>query len=578
MDTTVRARLIAIAAKKQKAAIVYKNIQVIDVMTRETYHADVAVDSGYIAAVGDGYEGERTIDGTDQYIAPSFIDGHVHIESSMVTPSEYEQAILPLGVTTVIADPHEIANVKGADGLQFMLDDAEQLRLDVRMMLPSCVPATSFEHAGASLDASDLAPFVNHPGVHGLGEVMDYPAVERADADMLKKIEQIEAAGKLVDGHAAGLGAREVNIYGVAGMRTDHEAVTKDDAIVRARRGLYVEVREGSAARNLKEVLQAVTESNASRFLFCTDDKHLDDTLREGTIDYNIRYAIEHGIKRETAYAMASLHAANAYQLNDRGAIVPGRRADFVLLTDADQVTISEVFVKGERVAQEGKTIVSSPKITVPANLRGELNTKPITDAVFELPLAHPKANVIGIIPKSIVTNHLVLEVPLVGGKFIQDPEQDLLKIAVIERHNGTDFSAVGIVRGFKMKRGAIAATVAHDSHNLVVVGVTDAEMKLAAERLVKAGGGVIAVDGEEVLAELPLEIAGLMTSRPFQEVGDTLEKLNDALDRLEADRSFNPYLTMSFLCLPVIPNLKLTDSGLFDVKTFQHIDTQVSE
>ncbi|WP_214802510.1 adenine deaminase [Exiguobacterium sp. ERU656] len=575
MDTTVRARLIAIAAKKQKAAIVYQGIQVIDVMTRETYQADVAIDSGYIAAVGDGYEGEENIDGTDQYIAPSFIDGHVHIESSMVTPSEYEQAILPLGVTTVIADPHEIANVKGADGLQFMLDDAEQLRLDVRMMLPSCVPATSFEHAGASLKAADLVPFVNHPGVHGLGEVMDYPAVERADADMLQKIEQIEAAGKLVDGHAAGLGAREVNIYGVAGIRTDHEAVTKEEALIRARRGLYVEVREGSAARNLKEVLDAVTESNASRFLFCTDDKHLDDTLREGTIDYNVRYAIEHGIKRETAYAMASLHAANAYALQDRGAIVPGRRADYVLLTDPDRVVIREVFVKGEPVARDGKTIITSPKVTVPPNLRGELKTKEITDTVFELPLAHPKAHVIGVIPKSIVTNHLVLDVPVVDGMFVQDTAQDLLKIAVIERHNGTDFSAVGIVQGFGMKRGAIAATVAHDSHNLVIVGTSDAEMKLAAERLVKAGGGVIAVKGEDVLAELPLEIAGLMTSRPFEEVGATLEKLNDALDVLEADRSFNPYLTMSFLCLPVIPNLKLTDSGLFDVKTFQHIKTQ---
>ncbi|AFS69633.1 adenine deaminase [Exiguobacterium antarcticum] len=575
MDQTVRARLITIAAKKEKAAVVYQNIQVIDVMTRETYQADVAVDSGYIVAVGEGYEGVETIDGTGKFIAPSFIDGHVHIESSMVTPSEYEQAILPLGVTTIIADPHEIANVKGAEGLQFMLDDAEGLSLDVRMMLPSCVPATSFEHAGASLDAKALEPFVNHQGVHGLGEVMDYPAVERADADMLKKIEQIEAAGKLVDGHAAGLGVRELNIYGVAGIRTDHESVSKEEAIARARRGLYVEVREGSAARNLREVLDAVTESNASRFLFCTDDKHLDDTLREGTIDYNIRYAIRHGIKRETAYAMASLHAANAYQLHDRGAIVPGRRADYVILSDANQVVIDEVFVKGESVARNGKTTVSSEKTPVPATLRGELKTKPITDRLFELSLEEPKAHVIGIIPKSIVTEHLILDVPLQDGKFVPVPEQDLLKIAVIERHHATDFSAVGIVKGFKMKRGAIAATVAHDSHNLVIVGTSDAEMKLAAERLVKAGGGVIAVNGTEVLAELPLEIAGLMTSRPFQEVGDTLEALNDALDVLEADRSFNPYLTMSFLCLPVIPNLKLTDSGLFDVKTFQHISVQ---
>ncbi|MGX9808737.1 adenine deaminase [Exiguobacterium acetylicum] len=575
MEQTVRERLIAIAAKKEKAAVVYQNISVIDVMTRETYTADVAIDSGYIAAVGEGYEGIENRPGEGLFIAPSFVDAHVHIESSMVPPSEYEQAILPLGVTTIIADPHEIANVKGVEGLSFMLDDAEGLALDVRMMLPSCVPATSFEHAGASLDAEALAAFVDHPGVHGLGEVMDYPAVERADRDMLQKIKQIEDAGKLVDGHAAGLGPREINIYGVAGIRTDHESVSKEDAIARARRGLYVEVREGSAARNLKEVLDAVTESNASRFLFCTDDKHLDDTLREGTIDYNIRYAIRHGIKRETAYAMASLHATNAYRLDDRGAIVPGRRADFVVLSDADDVVIDEVYIQGNCVARAGKTIRPVRRAHVPESLRGTLNTKPITPEVFALPLESSRAHVIGVIPKSIVTEHLILDVPLQDGHFVPVPEQDLLKIAVIERHHGTAFSAVGIVKGFKMKRGAIAATVAHDSHNLVIVGASDEEMQLAAERLVQAGGGVIAVNGQEVLAELPLEIAGLMTNRPFQEVGDTLEALNDALDVLEADRSFNPYLTMSFLCLPVIPELKLTDSGLFDVKHFQHISVQ---
>ncbi|WP_114570626.1 adenine deaminase [Exiguobacterium flavidum] len=574
METNVRKRLIAIAAKKEKAAIVYQNIQLIDVMTRETYATDVAIDSGYIAATGYGYEGIETIDGTGKYLAPSFIDGHVHIESSMVTPSEYAKAVLPLGVTTVIADPHEIANVKGAEGLQFMLDDAAGLPLDVRMMLPSCVPATSFEHAGATLDAEALAPFVDHPGVHGLGEVMDYPAVERADSDMLKKIEMVETAGKIVDGHAAGLKPRELNIYGVAGIRTDHEAVSKEDAIERARRGLYVEVREGSAARNLKEVLPAVTEGNASRFLFCTDDKHLDDTLVEGTIDYNVRYAIRSGIKRETAYAMASLHAANAYGLSDRGAVVPGRRADFLILTNADQVEIEAVFAKGEEVARNGKVIGDFKKAIVPSSLKGELKTKPITDELFRLPIAG-KAHVIGVIPKSIVTDHLILDVPTKEGLFVQDTARDLLKIAVIERHAATDFSAVGIVRGFGFKRGAIAATVVHDSHNLIVVGASDAEMQLAAEVLVKSGGGVVAVNGTEVLAELPLEIGGLMTSRPYVEVGEKLEALNDALDVLEADRSFNPYLTMSFLALPVIPKLKLTDSGLFDVEKFQHIPVE---
>ncbi|MDL5377574.1 adenine deaminase [Exiguobacterium mexicanum] len=564
--------LIDIAAKKKKAAVVFKDVAVIDVYSRETIRTDVAIDAGYIVAIGDGYEGETEYHDPSWTLAPSFIDSHVHIESSMVPPHEFAKAVLPLGVTTVIADPHEIANVNGALGIEYMLADAEGLPLDVRMMLPSCVPATPFEHAGAKLYAEDLAPFLDDPGVHGLGEVMDYPSVESGSADMLQKIAQTELAGKVVDGHASGLGPDQLNVYRTAGIMTDHECTTAEEALERVRRGFYVQIREGSVARNVEQVSLAITESNAHRFLFCTDDKHLDDLVAEGGIDYNIRMAIKQGVKPETAYAVASLHAAEAYGLKEVGAIAPGKRANFVILSDVESVTIDTVYVNGEVVAKAGKATFEADGIEVPKPMRGELKLPDLTPESFRLAVKEEAVDVIQVLPNSLLTKRerLVFNPDASGADFTQD----IATLAVIERHHGTGHMALAPVTGFGLKRGALAATVAHDSHNLVIAGVSPDDMLLAAETLEKVGGGVVAVSEGKVLAVLPLEIGGLMTKRPYAEVADVLEQLNDALDVVGAHRHFNPYLTMSFLALPVIPDLKLTDMGLFDVTTFSFIES----
>ncbi|MCT4776735.1 MULTISPECIES: adenine deaminase [Exiguobacterium] len=564
--------LIDIAAKKKKAAVVFKDVAVIDVYSRETIRTDVAIDAGYIVAIGDGYEGETEYHDPSWTLAPSFIDSHVHIESSMVPPHEFAKAVLPLGVTTVIADPHEIANVNGALGIEYMLADAEGLPLDVRMMLPSCVPATPFEHAGAKLYAEDLAPFLGDPGVHGLGEVMDYPSVESGSPDMLQKIAQTELAGKVVDGHASGLGPDQLNVYRTAGIMTDHECTTAEEALERVRRGFYVQIREGSVARNVEQVSLAITESNAHRFLFCTDDKHLDDLVAEGGIDYNIRMAIKQGVKPETAYAVASLHAAEAYGLKEVGAIAPGKRANFVILSDVQSVKIETVYVNGEVVAKAGKATFEADGIEVPKPMKGELKLPDLTAESFRLAVKEEAVDVIQVLPNSLLTKRerLVFQPDASGA----DLTQDIATLAVIERHHGTGHMALAPVTGFGLKRGALAATVAHDSHNLVIAGVSPDDMLLAAETLEKVGGGVVAVSEGKVLAVLPLEIGGLMTKRPYAEVADVLEQLNDALDVVGAHRHFNPYLTMSFLALPVIPDLKLTDMGLFDVTTFSFIES----
>ncbi|MGI1822300.1 adenine deaminase [Exiguobacterium sp. TRN 1102] len=563
--------LIDIAAKKKKAAVVFKDVAVIDVYSRETIRTDVAIDAGYIVAIGEGYDGEVEYHDPTWTLAPSFIDSHVHIESSMVPPHEFAKAVLPLGVTTVIADPHEIANVNGALGIEYMLADAKGLPLDVRMMLPSCVPATPFEHAGAKLYAEDLVPFLGDPGVHGLGEVMDYPSVEAGSEDMLQKIAQTEQAGKVVDGHASGLGPDQLNVYRSAGIMTDHECTTAEEAIERVRRGFYVQIREGSVARNVEKVSLAVTESNAHRFLFCTDDKHLDDLVAEGGIDYNIRTAIKQGVKPETAYAIASLHAAEAYGLKEVGAIAPGKKANFIILSDVESVKIEQVYVNGTLVAEKGNATFESEGIEVPKPMKGELALPKLTAESFRLAASEEEIDVIQVLPNSLLTKRQRLTFqPDASGA---DLSQDIATLAVIERHHGTGHMALAPVTGFGLKRGALAATVAHDSHNLVVAGVSPEDMLLAARTLEKVGGGVVAVSEGEVLAVLPLEIGGLMTKRPYREVAEILEQLNDALDVVGAHRHFNPYLTMSFLALPVIPNLKLTDMGLFDVTTFSFIN-----
>lgn len=571
-------RRINVAAKRTPADLVIKNGKVVNVFTREILQEDIAIVDGFIAGLGD-FEGKESIDAQGSFIVPGFIDGHVHIESAMVTPAEFSNVVLPHGVTTVVADPHEIANVSGLSGIDFMLKSSEDIPLDVFIMLPSCVPATPFENAGAKLSDSDLEPFYDHPRVIGLGEVMDYPAVMQTQGDMLKKLEGASRKGRCIDGHAAGLSADEINVYMSAGIRSDHECINAEEAIDRLRKGMYVMLREGSAARDLLALLQAVNEQNARRCLFVTDDKHLDDLMNEGSIDHNIRMAISQGVDPVLAIQMATLNAAECFGLKYKGAIAPGYEADLLLVSDINTIKIEKVIKSGKLAAKGGKIITPSRCSTVPdASISNSVKMSSLTSDDLRIEIGTGNANVIGIIPNSIVTRHLVEKLEAFNGCFEPNPETDLLKLAVVERHRNTGNLGLGIIKGLGMQRGAIVSTVAHDSHNIVAAGASDEDLLLAIHHTAEMKGGLAVVKDGKVVADLELPIAGLMTDRDSAFIYGRLSELNQALREAGCNMLFNPFLTLSFLALPVIPELKLTDKGLFSVKSFQHISVRVQK
>lgn len=562
---------IAAAAKKIPADLVVKNGKIIDVINQEIISADLAITEGMIVGIGE-YEGEETLDAGGRFVAPGFIDGHVHIESAMIPPSEFAKVVAPHGVTTVIADPHEIANVSGADGIQYMLDDSENIPLNVLVALPSSVPATPFENAGAVLNAEQLKPFYKHERVIGLGEVMDAPAVHNGDEAMVEKLLDAQNSGKTVDGHAAGLDPDSLNVYMAAGIRTDHEATTAEEARERLKRGMYLMIREGSVAKDLDALIGVVNEKNARRCLFVTDDKHLDDLIEEGSIDHNIRLAIQHGIEPILAIQMATLNTAECFELKNKGILAPGYDADFLLLDNLEEITIHSVYRGGKEVAEKGSCIADISATQVPANLKNSVHLGEVTQNQLQIPLQGEKANVIRIIPNSLVTEHDIRLVDAVDGKFQPSVATDLLKMAVIERHHRTGNIGLGIVNGFGLENGAIATTIAHDSHNLVVTGTNDEDMLAAIEKIKEIQGGIAVAKDGEIIASLPLHVGGLMSDAAFPAVNEQLEMLNKALSEVGFDGDFNPFLTLSFLALPVIPDIKLTDLGLFDVNAFRHI------
>ena len=570
------AAAVASASNREPADIVIKNARIVDVFSREVTGGDVAIMDGVFVGIGE-YEGRTTVDAAGRFLCPGFIDGHVHIESSTLPPSEFAKAVLPHGVTTVIADPHEIANVSGADGIRFMLDDSENIPLDVLVMLPSCVPATPFEHAGARLEAEDLAPLFAYDRVIGLGEVMNAPAVLNGETAMIAKLRLAASRGKLIDGHAAGLPPEAINVYMAAGIRTDHECTTAEEALERVRRGMYVMIREGSAAKNLDDLLPAVNERNARRFLFVTDDKHLDELLEEGSIDHHVRRAIQKGLDPLLAIQMATLNAAECFRLHRKGAIAPGYEADFLLLDDLETVRISEVYKGGRQVVVNGRVIAeTAAKRTVPAAILSSMNVKLPLDDDLQIVLDPPRANVIGLVPNNIITRHLAEEVDTdARHRFQPSVAKDQLKLAVVERHRATGAIGLGIVKGLGFTSGAIASTVAHDSHNIVAAGTNDADLRAAIETVDRIGGGMAVVKNGKVLASVPLPISGLMSDQGFEAVNNQLIGIRDALRALGCRPSFQPFLTMSFLALPVIPELKLTDSGLFHGSRFTFIPVQ---
>jgi adenine deaminase len=569
---------IDVASKRKPADIVIKNGRIIDVFNLEIFHADIAITDGVFTGIGD-FEGKTVIDANNRYVCPGFIDSHVHIESSMVTPSEFAKVVLPHGVTSVITDPHEIANVAGSEGIRFMMEDSENVPLDIFFMLPSSVPATPFENAGAILTAGDLEPFYSHKNVLGLAEVMDYPSLRNADTSIIDKLTMTTKHGGRIDGHMAGLDTNAINIYKSAGIGTDHECTTTTDAKERLRRGMYLLIREGSVAKDLTSLIPTITVNNARRCLFCTDDKHLDDLIKEGSIDHNIRLAIENELDPLLAIQIASLNAAECYGLSKKGAIAPGYEADFLLLDDLETVKISEVYKSGELVAQNdnyiGKTSIQS---VLSESLTQTVKIPKITkkDLIIDIGKTQ-KANIIEIIPNKLITNKLIETVEVKDGYFYPSIEKDQQKLVVVERHNQTGNIGLGIVKGFSLKDGAIATTIAHDSHNIVASGTNDTDVLKAIHILKEMNGGLVVIKNGEVMASLPLTIAGLISNKDYQTVNKDLRQLKQALSSLSFNGKFNPFLTLSFLTLPVIPALKLTDLGLFDVENSQHIDTGLS-
>lgn len=578
IDVQILKKRIKVANKDIKADVVIKGGSIVNVFTGDVTKGDIAIWDGIIAGIGD-YDGERVIEAQGKFVVPGFIDGHMHIESSMLTPYELSKVLIKHGVTTVMADPHEIANVAGTKGIDFMLNSSENLPVDVFIMLPSCVPATNFENSGAKLTAEDLEPFYSHPRVLGLAEVMDFPSIVNLNEEMLNKIVNAEANGGIIDGHAAGLSKEELNVYAAAGIYADHECITVDEAKNRLELGMYLMLREGTVAKQLKKLLPVINKVNSRRCMLVTDDKLPDDLIADGSANYNVRLAIEEGLDPVTAIQMVTLNAAEFFGLRNLGAIAPGYQADLLILDDLKNISIDKVIKRGKCVVQNGqigkevfKENESSKEL---ASGLPKINMKELQKSDFEIHLSSDLCNVIEIVPNSLRTYHRVEKVDIKEGKFSSSIFKDQLKLAVVERHHSTGNIGLGIVKGFGIKNGAIATSVAHDSHNIVAIGTSDEEMLLAVDQLEKMNGGIAITKGKKVIATLPLAIGGLMSEKGYLEVKKELDVLNKALSIIGFDADFNPFLTLSFLTLPVIPEIKLTDMGLFEFKTFSHIKVE---
>jgi adenine deaminase len=564
--------LIAAARGEVEVDLLIEGADVVNTLSGELYRSDVAISDGTVVGF-DCESAKKVADLSGKVLAPGFIDGHVHIESAMVTVPEYARAVVPRGTTSAVADPHEIANVLGAEGIRYILDSSRSSPLSVFVMLPSCVPATHLETSGASLDAEALSKLIDEEGVIGIAEVMNYPGVIFRDPSVLAKIGL--AGEKRVDGHCPLLSGRDLAAYVAAGIGSDHECTSSEEAKEKLRLGMRIMIREGTAAKNLDDLHPLVNDANSRRFLFVSDDRHPSEILREGHIDSMVRRAVRAGLDPIVAIQIASLNAAEYFGLRDRGAIAPGRRADILVLDDLDGLTVQKVLKDGAVVAEGGRLLV--PLRAAPRPVSTSMQVAGINPATFEIKAGGDLVRAIGVIPNQIITRSLFTRPKVEGGKVVADLDRDLLVMAVVERHRGTGNVGLGLVNGFGLVRGAIATSVAHDSHNIAAVGTSPAEIRRAVSAVGEMGGGLVVVDDGTVTASLPLPIAGLLSDRSMEEVVEKIEEVVGAAKSLGSALE-DPFMTLSFLCLPVIPELKLTDRGLVDVNRFDFVSLFVGE
>lgn len=554
-------RLIAVAAGREKADLVLKNAKYLNVFSNEFLSGDIAVSNGLIAGVGK-YDGKTEIDVSGELVLPGFIDAHIHLESSMVTPAEFAKAVVAHGTTTVITDPHEITNVMGIDGVEYMIQASQNLPIDVHFMMPSCVPATEIDESGAELDCKDIDLYLDNKKVLGLAEMMNYVGVINGDKNVLSKIVTSQAHHKKIDGHAPELSGNDLNAYIAAGVYSDHECSTFENALEKLRKGQFIMIREGTAAHNLKALMPLLTQQYYSRCMFATDDKHPSDLLHGGHIDYIVKQALKNGADPIVALKTATHHAARYFLLNNKGAIASGYLADIVVVDNLEDFNVETVFKRGKLVFDGEVKDFSAP--TVDEKLAEKcfdtFHLDSVTPSSFKV---DGKLGLIGLVGGELLTRNL-------GTADKIDVENDILKIACIERHKGTNHIGVGYVKGYSLKSGAVATSVAHDSHNIITVGCNDDDIAVAVNAIKDSKGGIAVVENGKIKALLELPIAGLMSDEPLTTVNEKLENAKSSAYELGADKSIDPFMTLSFLSLPVIPSLRITTKGVFDAENWK--------
>ena len=556
--------LVNVASGRQKADLVLKNATYINVFSNELCQGDIAVAKGQIVGMG-SYDGEIEVDVTGKIVCPGFIDAHIHLESSLVSPKEFARAVLPHGTTTVITDPHEITNVMGTDGIDYMLQATEGLPIDVRFMLPSCVPATPLDESGANLDYRAIDSFYDHARVQGLAEMMNFVGVVGGDKEVIAKIVAAQAHHKKIDGHAPGIRGKDLAAYIAAGVYSDHECYDMEDAMAKLRNGQFIMVRDGTAAKNLEALVDILKQPYYDRCMFCTDDKHPIDLLEKGHIDYIIKKAISYGVDPIVAVKVACHNPARYFALNNRGAIAPGYLADFAIIDNFEDFNVEMVFKKGVLTCKNGEVQnFPAPQIDDYLEQRAH-DTFHVAHLTAEDFRDERPRGVIGLVPGEIVSTDN-------GYSSAVDVEKDILKIAVVERHKNTHHIGIGYLQGYGLKSGAVATSISHDSHNIIVVGTNEEDMAFAANRIVENCGGITVVEDGKVLGEVVLEIAGLMSDDSLVTVNNKLEIAKEQAFRLGVSRGVDPFMTLSFMSLPVIPTLRLTTRGVIDVIKQQYI------